>query len=657
MTKPTRIGAKPAPTRWPLAAVAAGFAALSLLLVPPSLALGWDEIVYVSQWPSFGPTAPFSAPRSRGVPLLVAPVAAVTDSVVALRCWLAAAAGLALYLGYLPWLALLPGRRALVPVAAAAYGTLWFALFYGGSAMPNHYVAMAAVGAVGAFARRRWLALAAAVTAAGLMRASDAFWLALPLLFWPAAAGLAVRVATASGGARSPVNPRDRCATAPADRQTGMARLAARVATAAGRPRVAGLAARLRGRRAAASAAGEAGSRRRPHGAWQATTNARADAGSVRATTAPDGADDATVPAPPDGARSAAVPPTPNGPRDAEAPAAPDGTSSPRRSHATTAPDDTADAGATTTPHGATSAAPHGARWSRRVWAAVSARAASALAVVARPDTASARAVVVGLVAGVGPWVVEAEARFGGVWERLREASEIQGGAGLTFSLPAHAAALDGPLLCRPCEGDPVVWPLLAWWLALPPLTAVGLYVGRRLPAANALWLAVVTAGSLSFTYLFLIDYAATRFLLPVYALLAIPAMLGARDLARRLPWRAGAVNAVVAVVVLAHLAPQLAALRAHAGIQRQARADFARVAAVLRGHGVGPPCALGGGQAIPVAHALGCRTAGRDETPTALVLRDEEPPREAREWTVADVPDTYNAGWRVAVPPAAGAG
>ncbi|TDC76680.1 hypothetical protein [Streptomyces hainanensis] len=460
------------PTRRPLAAVAVGFAVLSLLLVPPTLALGWDEIVYVSRWPEFGPAAPFSAPRSRGVPLLVAPVAAVTDSVVALRCYLAAAAGLALYLGYRPWAALLPGR-AVAPTAAAAYGALWFALFYGGAAMPNHYVAMAAVGAVGACVRGRWLPLALAVTAAGLMRASDAVWLALPLLAWPGRAGLAPRVAAVGGG----------------------------------------------------------------------------------------------------------------------------------------------------------------------------------------------------LLAGVGPWLVEAELGFGGVWARLREASEIQGGTGLTFSLLEHAAALDGPLLCRPCEGDHVSWPMLGWWLLLPPLTAAGLYATRRTPpeartaarpevrtavrpeVRTAVRLAVVTACSLGFTYLFLIDYAATRFLLPCYALLAVPVVLGLGFVAARLSSRAAAVG--LTALALAQLAVQFDTLRTHARIQERARADWERVAEALRAHDVGPPCVLGGGQAIPVAHTLGCRAAEPGEEPTAFVLRDASSPRRARDWTVVEVADTYNPGWRVAVPPA----
>ncbi|WP_240796428.1 hypothetical protein [Streptomyces sp. RFCAC02] len=454
---PDRDG-RPRAARWPdrlrarwgargaLAAVSVAFGAVALLLVPPTLALGWDEIVYVSRWDAFGPAAPFSAPRSRGTPLLAAPVAAVTDSVVVLRCWLTALASLALYAGFRPWVGQVASGPA-VPVAAAAYGSLWFTLFYASSAMPNHYVAMAAVAAVGCVRRELHLWLAAAVAVAGLMRASDALWLAAPLLL----------------------------------------------------------------------------------ASWR------------------------------------------------------------------------------------------------------------------RPRTVAA--VLAGLAAGVGPWVVEAERRFGGVAERLAEASDIQGGTGLTFSLFAHATALDGPLLCRPCDGDSLAWPMLGWWLLLPPLVALGLYAARR-----QVGLLVVTAGFMAFTYIFLIDYAAPRFLLPVYALLALPAVLGLERYTSRLS--APGAAALLALLATGQLALQLTVLRAHADIQAEARADWERVAGVLRDEGVEPPCVLGGSQAIPVAHTLGCATTGTSPSaPDAVVLREEDPPSRARDWQLTDVPGTYNPGWRVAVP------
>ena len=171
------------------------FAGAGLLAVPASLPLGWDELVYASRFPNFGPVTEFSAPRTRGVPALVAPVAVFTGSVPILRTYLAAAAGLALYLGFRPWLRV-STQPYTVPLAAAFYGTGWIALFYAGSAMPNHYVATGAVGAVGAVlqlvgrrtatapgARRRAVAgLVCALAVATVMRPQDGAAVAVPLL-------------------------------------------------------------------------------------------------------------------------------------------------------------------------------------------------------------------------------------------------------------------------------------------------------------------------------------------------------------------------------------------------------------------------------------------------------------------------------------------
>jgi hypothetical protein len=101
----------------------------------------------------------------------------------------------------------------------------------------------------------------------------------------------------------------------------------------------------------------------------------------------------------------------------------------------------------------------------------------------------------------------------------------------------------------------------------------------------------------------------------------------------------------------VAQLGLHLPVAHAHAGVQADARRDWERVAAVLRAEGVAPPCVLGGDQAIPVAHTLGCTTGGGDDgdRPAALVLREDDAPAG---WVELPVTGTYNDGWRVAVPP-----
>ncbi|WP_369207881.1 hypothetical protein [Streptomyces sp. PU-14G] len=464
--------------RWWLAGVCGAFGLLSLTVVHPGLPLGWDELVYASRFAPYGPETPFSAPRTRGVPVLLAPVAAFSDSVALLRCYLTLAASLSLFLGYLPWLGAF-SRRGTVPLAAALYGSVWFALFYAGAAMPNHYVAMGLVAAVGCFVRspgtgRSRAGTAVALALAALMRPNDAVWPALVLL----AAAL--------------------------------------------------------------------GARRLPR----------------------------------------------------------------------------------------------------------------------RTRTRAALAASCGLAAGLLPWAVEASLRFGGVLERVRAASEIQGGMSPRLTLDtvrAHAAALDGPLLCRPCDGATIEWSNAGWWLLIPPLVGLGLRAAREQRRTASALLALTAATAVAVPYLFLMEYAAPRFLLPAYALLAPVAALGALESARWARGR-GARRARVLVPLVggalaaAHLALQLQQLGIHSGIQAAARHDWQRIEAVLRAHGVRPPCVLGGNSStIPVAHTAGCHPA-QAGTPHALVLRGVPLPAwaAAAGWRLHPVPHTYNPGWRVAVPPRA---
>src|SRR5215472_3717741 len=95
---------------WWIAPVAAAFSLSQLLVVRPHLGLSWDEVVYVSQASRHAPAAFFDPARSRGVSLLVAPVAFATSSVAALRIYLAAVSGLALFGSLLAWRPLRPAR-------------------------------------------------------------------------------------------------------------------------------------------------------------------------------------------------------------------------------------------------------------------------------------------------------------------------------------------------------------------------------------------------------------------------------------------------------------------------------------------------------------------------------------------------------------------
>ncbi|MFF5448212.1 hypothetical protein [Streptomyces sp. NPDC012888] len=269
-------------------------------------------------------------------------------------------------------------------------------------------------------------------------------------------------------------------------------------------------------------------------------------------------------------------------------------------------------------------------------------------------------ALAAGAAVGVAEWVVEAQLRYGGTVARLRRASEIQGDLGWHPAVTAHLRALEGRTLCRPCD---VAWrrPVTGlWWLLGTAAVAAGLWTARptagptarglRSPAAAdrpaALPLAAAAGAALGLPYLLLVGYAAPRFLLPAYALLALPAAAGVLALLSR-----GRVLAGTVLVALAgHLAVQYAVLDAVSDRGRANAAAFGRVAAELRGQGLRPPCVVSGYEAVRVAFRLGCssrqvgghdgsitaaglRTTARDR-PVALLLRDGGPvPEYARDW------------------------
>ncbi|MEU8033271.1 hypothetical protein AB0C13_32400 [Streptomyces sp. NPDC049099] len=443
-----------------LAAVAAAFTLAQLLLVPPGMGLGWDETVYVSQVSAHAPAAFFSAPRARGVSLLVAPVASWSSSTPLLRIYLAVLSGLALFLALRAWRGLFPVR--VLALAGALFASLWVTLFYGPQAMPNYWVAVGALAAVACFLHARagrgrfpYWGLAASAALMAWMRPMDAVWAVLPLL----ALGLA-----------------------------------------------------------------------------------------------------------------------------------------------------------------------------RRHW--------RPLAVL-----------LAGLTAGAAEWVIEACVSYGGPVRRLADASAIQGGLGAHFAVVDQLRSLGGRTLCRPCTGG-LPHPLVTvWWFVLPVLAVLGLTVAVRARRTAATLLPFACAAAAAFPYLFLIDYAAPRFLLPAYALLALPVADALAHLAGapRRPWRPVPAT-LVALGLAVHLAVQLAVLTHTVASTTAQHRGWSRTAAALHRLGVRPPCLLTGSEAIPIAFYAGCAsaaTSGHNANSTengiagtarripaaVLVPAGSGPPGYARDW------------------------
>lgn len=274
-----------------------------------------------------------------------------------------------------------------------------------------------------------------------------------------------------------------------------------------------------------------------------------------------------------------------------------------------------------------------------------------------------AAAVAGGLLAGGAEWVIEAYARFGGVAGRLRAAGAEQGGFGLHFALPAELRALNGPTLCRPCTIGLRYPQLDLWWFLLPALVTLGILAARwaapprpqrrgqpvaGAPAMSPLGSALLPAACgfcVAAQYLFMINYAAPRFLLPAYALLAIPAADGLAFLVTGMGADLRpAMTAVVTCFLVIQLVAQHLILDHEAGGTVAFHDDYARIAAELATRGVRPPCLIRGVQYIPIAYDAGCASAGaaaQNVAVAVLVQYGRRPPSYVTNWRAYQITGT----------------
>ncbi|WP_455359595.1 hypothetical protein [Streptomyces sp. SYSU K21746] len=252
---------------------------------------------------------------------------------------------------------------------------------------------------------------------------------------------------------------------------------------------------------------------------------------------------------------------------------------------------------------------------------------------------------------GAAEWVIEAYVRYGGLFARLDRASEIQGDLGWNLAFADQLRGLEGRTLCRPCD---VPWrqPLTAvWWFVLPLLTLGGVLVARRARRTAVLLVPTVTGLALAVPYLLLIGYAAPRFLLPAYALLALPTAVCLSWLATTVKPRPLVIG-VLTLALAAHLTVQYLILDSVTSRSRVAHAAFRAVAAELNRQGVRAPCIVSGEQAIMVAFRAGCasrQTGGHDGsiTPAGLTAAARGRPVAMLVWGRAEPPD-FARGWRL---------
>jgi hypothetical protein len=204
----------------------------------------------------------------------------------------------------------------------------------------------------------------------------------------------------------------------------------------------------------------------------------------------------------------------------------------------------------------------------------------------------------------------------------------------------------------------------------LPLLALASLITVFRSESVASLVMPIVCAATVAVPYLVLIDYAAPRFLLPSYALLAVPVADLLAGVLRAVPGRRRLVTAVLVACLAGHLVIQYAVLWHTVGGATAAAADYTRIARDLGGVGIRPPCLVTGDQAIPIAFAARCNsgeTSGNNENMTtaqvvaaathervaAVVAAGARPPGYARGWSSWTPPDVARyAGERVYVSP-----
>jgi hypothetical protein len=228
---------------------------------------------------------------------------------------------------------------------------------------------------------------------------------------------------------------------------------------------------------------------------------------------------------------------------------------------------------------------------------------AAALIVPAWRSRRVLAAIGIGIAVAAAEWIAESYAWYGGPVGRMHLSAQEPPKFGVYFSLPYQLRVLNGPWYCRPgaCHGWQYPW-LDLWWLALLALIVVGVFTARRMALTSS---AVPVAAALSVLagYVLFEPFAAPRYLLPVVALLTIPAADGMAWLAGTLRWRAGAA-ALIAAFLLTGAVGQHFVLQSEVTAQSAVRASFIRTADHLREHGARPPCVA---SSTAVAYYLGC--------------------------------------------------
>jgi len=264
-------------------------------------------------------------------------------------------------------------------------------------------------------------------------------------------------------------------------------------------------------------------------------------------------------------------------------------------------------------------------------WGAVGAAALVGLMALVRPADAlvlsgalalyvllfrrsSSRALVwlgAGLAIGWAAWLVEMSVRFGGPVRALREAAALGHltALGVGQRVLQNLALTNGPTIGP--ESHPHV-PLAGalWWGTTAALTVAAVMRTRSSPGRGAMLCAVLVGSTLAVEYVLFVSGIAPRFLLPAYALLALPTAAGLISVLTGGP--ALRIVGGAAVAVLAGLTLwQVGTARRIGADAAAAREKVAAVGADVGRLAAGRPCVVASAGAFPQV-AFASRCAGR---------------------------------------------
>jgi hypothetical protein len=239
---------------------------------------------------------------------------------------------------------------------------------------------------------------------------------------------------------------------------------------------------------------------------------------------------------------------------------------------------------------------------------------------------------VVGFALGLLPWVIEGYTTFGSPLHRLQIADSATDPSGTVRIGGFHPNLTTAQLYGHVLQGRYYAYPLAvsrvghvhSGWLVLVAVTGVlmvlGLYAAARQREFVVVGVATVTGLSTLVFYVFLLNYAAARFLLPVIALLSLPVATALVWLGRARSAPVRAVGAFVGVALIAtFVGTEFAKAQHLVDTDKPLRMQPARIAHAMRAAGVRPPCyVLGTVDLGPIGYWSHCTVHGASKATVA---------------------------------------